>query len=44
MHPSSYRRTHNFPYPFWTVRHDSVGSEFVDGFPRWKARVEEGLI
>ncbi|WP_116124735.1 hypothetical protein [Lewinella sp. IMCC34183] len=41
---SSYRRTHTFPYPFWTVRHDSIGSEFVDGFPRWRARVEEGLI
>ena len=41
---STYRRSHTFPYPFWTVRHDSIGSEFVDGFPRWKARVEEGLI
>ena len=41
---SGYRRTHTFPYPFWTVRHDSVGSEFVDGFPRWRTRVEEGLI
>lgn len=41
---SSYRRSHTFPYPFWTVRHESVGSEFVDGFPRWRARVEEGLI
>ena len=41
---SSYRRSHTFPYPFWTVRHEAVGSEFVDGFPRWKARVEEGLI
>ncbi|WP_420460087.1 hypothetical protein [Neolewinella sp.] len=41
---SNYRRSKTFPYPFWTVRHESVGSEFVDGFPRWKARVEEGLI
>ena len=35
---SSYRHSHTFPYPFWTVRHEAVGSEFVDGFPRWKAR------
>ena len=41
---SGYRRTHTFPYPFWTVRHESVDSEFVDGFLRGKAWVEEGLI
>ncbi len=40
----SYRRSHAFPYPCWTVRHDAVGAEFVDGFPRWRVRVEEGLI
>ncbi|NJB85422.1 hypothetical protein GGR26_001167 [Lewinella marina] len=41
---SNYRRSNTFPYLFWTVRHEHIGSSFVDGFPRWKARVEEGLL
>jgi hypothetical protein len=41
---SGYRRTNSFSSVFWTVRHDSIGSNFVDGFPRWKAKLEDGLV
>ena len=40
----AYRRTNTFEHTFWTVRHVQIGSEFVDGFPRWRARLEEGLV
>ena len=39
----AYRRANTFDYTFWSVRHEQIGSEFVDGFPRWRARLEEGL-
>lgn len=39
-----YRRTNTFADTFWTVRHENVGSELVDGFPRWKYNIEEGLV
>lgn len=41
---SGYRRSQTFDGAFWTVRHEHVTSEFVDGFPRWKNRLEEGLV
>ncbi|WP_254826006.1 hypothetical protein [Lewinella sp. JB7] len=41
---SNYRRMNTFEYCFRVINHDSVSSEFVDGFPRWKARLEEGLV
>ncbi|WP_116108941.1 hypothetical protein [Lewinella sp. IMCC34191] len=40
----AYRRANTFDYTFWSVRHEQVGSDFVDGFPRWRARLEEGLV
>ena len=40
----AYRHANTFDYTFWSVRHEQIGSEFVDGFPRWRARLEEGLV
>ncbi len=40
----AYRRASTFAYTFWSVRHAQIGSDFVDGFPRWRARLEEGLV
>ncbi len=40
----AYRRASTFAYTFWSVRHEQIGSDFVDGFPRWRARLEEGLV
>jgi hypothetical protein len=39
----SYRRTTTFQ-TFWLIQHDAIGSDLVDGFPRWKHRLEEGLV
>ena len=39
----AYRRANTFAYTFWSVRHEQIGSDFVDGFPRWRARLEESL-
>ena len=40
----AYRRANTFAHTFWSVRHEQIGSDFVDGFPRWRARLEEGLV
>jgi len=29
---------------FWVIHHDHANSKFVDGFAKWKARIEEGLV
>ena len=39
-----YRRTLHFEHDFWFVVHENAGSELVDGFPRWKNRLLEGLV
>ncbi|WP_104417737.1 hypothetical protein [Neolewinella xylanilytica] len=40
----AYRRTNTFDHTFWSVRHEQIDSPFVDGFSRWRARLEEGLV
>jgi len=39
-----YRRTLHFEHEFWFVIHESADSALVDGFPRWKNRLLEGLM
>lgn len=39
-----YRRTLHFEYDFWFVVHENAESDLVDGFPRWKNRLLEGLV
>ncbi len=39
-----YRRTLHFEHEFWFVIHESADSTLVDGFPRWKNRLLEGLM
>lgn len=41
---SQYRRTLHFDHEFWFVVHESAESGLVDGFPRWRNRLLEGLI
>lgn len=39
-----YRRTLHFEHDFWFVVHENAESDLVDGFPRWKNRLLEGLV
>ncbi|MEM6770346.1 MAG: hypothetical protein AAF597_07180 [Bacteroidota bacterium] len=39
-----YRRSLQFEHAFWLVVHQHAGSDVVDGFPRWKSRLEEGMF
>lgn len=39
-----YRRTLHFEHAFWFVIHENAESGVVDGFPRWKNRLLEGLV
>lgn len=39
-----YRRSLQFEHEFWLVVHQHAGSEVVDGFPRWRQRLLEGLV
>ena len=39
-----YRRTLHFEHEFWFVIHESAESGLVDGFPRWRNRLLEGLV
>ena len=41
---SQYRRTLHFEHEFWYVVHEAAESGLVDGFPRWKNRVLEGIV
>lgn len=40
----AYRRTLHFEHDFWFVIHENAESGLVDGFPRWKNRLLEGLV
>lgn len=44
MGRGQYRRTLHFEHDFWFVVHDNAESSLVDGFPRWKNRLLEGLV
>ncbi|TXF90846.1 hypothetical protein FUA23_05250 [Neolewinella aurantiaca] len=39
-----YRRTLHFEHEFWFVIHENAESGLVDGFPRWRNRLLEGLV
>lgn len=39
-----YRRTLHFEHEFWFVVHENAESGMVDGFPRWRNRLLEGII
>jgi hypothetical protein len=39
-----YRRTLHYEHEFWFIVHEAAGSGVVDGFPRWKNRLLEGMI
>ncbi|MFK8165111.1 MAG: hypothetical protein AB8H12_21885 [Lewinella sp.] len=41
---SQYRRTLHFEHEFWHVVHEAAEGGVVDGFPRWKNRVLEGMV
>lgn len=40
---SQYRRTLHFEHEFWFIVHENAASGLVDGFPRWRNRLLEGL-
>jgi hypothetical protein len=44
MGRSQYRRTLHFEHEFWFVVHENAERGLVDGFPRWKNRLLEGLV
>ena len=44
MGRSQYRRTLHFEHAFWFVVHEAAEKGLVDGFPRWKNRLLEGLV
>jgi hypothetical protein len=39
-----YRRTLHFEHEFWFVIHENAERGLVDGFPRWRNRLLEGLV
>ncbi|MFT6000074.1 MAG: hypothetical protein ACI81P_002534 [Neolewinella sp.] len=39
-----YRRTLHFEHEFWYIVHEAAESGVVDGFPRWKNRLLEGMV
>ena len=39
-----YKRLLNFEHHFWYVIHESSETGVVDGFPRWRNRLLEGLV
>jgi len=39
-----YRRTLHFEHEFWFVIHEHAERGLVDGFPRWRNRLLEGLV
>ncbi len=39
-----YRRTLHFEHEFWFVIHENADRGLVDGFPRWRNRLLEGLV
>lgn len=44
MGRSQYRRTLHFEHEFWFVVHENAASGLVDGFPRWRNRLLEGIV
>ena len=44
MGRGQYRRTLHFEHEFWFVIHENAERGLVDGFPRWRNRLLEGLI
>ncbi|WP_020570214.1 hypothetical protein [Neolewinella persica] len=40
---SQYRRALHFEHEFWYVVHEAAESGVMDGFPRWKNRLLEGI-
>jgi|GEM_PF-2142090 hypothetical protein len=39
-----YRRTLHFEHEFWFIVHENAESGLLDGFPRWRNRLLEGLV
>lgn len=40
----AYRRSLRFEHEFWSIAHRHASSELIDGFPRWKSHLLEGLL
>jgi hypothetical protein len=38
------KTTNRFEKVFRVIEHESVDSNFVDGFPKWKSKINEQLI
>lgn len=39
-----YRRTLHFEHAFWFIVHENADSGLVDGFPKWRNRLLEGMV